>query len=323
MPDASGQAGDEAALRRRADELSSVQWHHSIRLFSDLVTRGAKSPGQLSAECASILGPLDLRDRSVLDIGTWNGYFAFEAARRGAAGVTASDSYCWRLPAFRGRETFELARSCLGLDDRVRAAEIDPTDLPGPLRPSDVVLFLGVFYHLYDPIDVLVKVASLAHQALVVETHQDLLGLGRPAMAFYPRDELNGDGSNWWGPNTECMLELLTSQGFETVYFQMHPVDAGRGIFHAFRTPEMARALLRAAPDRAGLNDLRSEVGRAAVAGRGSPDERALAAALAECGRLRIERDALRAERDGMLASTSWKLTGPLRLVGKALRRRR
>src|SRR3712207_2145195 len=118
---AEGRAGGEAALRRRADELSSVYWHHSIQLFPDLVTSGAKTPDLLAAECARILGPLDLRGRSVLDVGTWNGHFAFEAARRGAARVTGSDSFCWRLPALRGRETFELARACLGLEDQVDA----------------------------------------------------------------------------------------------------------------------------------------------------------------------------------------------------------
>ncbi len=307
--------GEEAALRRRAAELSSVHWHHSIRLFPDLVTQGGKTLDALAAETERTLGPLDLRGRSVLDIGAWNGHFAFEAARRGAAQVTASDSYCWRHPDFRGRETFELARSCLGLDGRVQAVEIDPVDLPGPLQPFDVVLFLGVFYHLYDPIDVLGKVARLARQVLVIETHQDLLDLGRPAMALYGRGELNGDGSNWWGPNPGCVLELLTLQGFAAVYFQRHPTVLERGIYHAFRTREAADALLRSAPDRGGLTDLRSEAGRA-ILGHGDSGRGALADALAECGRLR-------AERDAMLASTSWRLTQPLRLVRRALQGRR
>ena len=319
VSEADGQPGAGTALRRRADELRSVQWHHSIRLFPDLVTPGAKTPEFLAAEGECVFGPIDLRGRSVLDIGTWNGHFAFEAARRGAAEVTGSDSYCWRLPAFRGRETFDLARSCLGLEGRVQAVEIDPADLPGALEPFDVVLFLGVFYHLYDPIDVLGRVARLARQALVIETHHDLLHLGRPAMAFYPRYELNGDASNWWGPNPACVLELLTSQGFEAVYHQRHPVVEGRGIYHAFRTQEAARALLRDAPDRAGLNDLRSETGRAAATAgtsAGTSAGEAFAAVIAE-------RDALRAERDGMLASASWKATEPLRRLRWALGGRR
>jgi len=335
MPDASGPGGNEAALRARAAELSSACWHHSMRLFPDLVMPGAKSLELLSAETERILGPLDLRGRSVLDVGTWNGHFAFEAARRGAAEVTGCDSFCWRHPVYRGRETFELARSCLGLDGQVQGVEIELAELPGALRPCDVVLFLGVFYHHYDPIDALAKVARLAREALVVETHQDLLDLDRPAMVFYGRADPSASIPPGWGPNPACVLELLESQGFQAVYYQRHPSALKRGIYHAFRTQEAAWRLLQAAPDRAGLHDLRSEEGRAAAAlpesgnDRGAQvadapavaegedrDGRALAAALEECAKLRAERDAL-------LASTSWAITAPLRAVGRVLRGRR
>src|SRR5687768_13077826 len=107
---------DEQALRERAKELASIHWHHSIRLFPDLLMKGSKSESLLEAERAAILGPLDLGGRAVLDIGSWNGYFAFEAKRAGATRVIASDSLCWNIPVFRGRETFDLARECLGLD---------------------------------------------------------------------------------------------------------------------------------------------------------------------------------------------------------------
>jgi tRNA (mo5U34)-methyltransferase len=189
----------------------------------------------LEAERNAILGTLDLIGREVLDIGSWNGYFAFEAKRAGAARVIASDSLCWNLPVFRGRETFDLARECLGLD--IETKVIDPPELPGDLAPVDVVLLLGVFYHMHDPISVLKNAALLAREVLVVETHQDLLDLDRPGMVFYPRDTLNGDHSNWWGSNPECMFELLESIGWLHVYYQPHPVvGAGRGIYHAFRT---------------------------------------------------------------------------------------
>lgn len=257
---------DEQALRARAQELGSVYWHHSIRLFPDLLTKGGKSEDLLAAERAAILGPLGLENRSVLDVGSWNGYFAFEAKRAGAARVIASDSLCWNLPAFRGRETFDLARECLGLD--IETKVIDPTELPGDLAPVDVVLFLGVFYHLHDPIAVLKNTASLARECLVIETHQDLLDLGRPGMAFYPRDTLGGDPTNWWAPNPECMFELLESIGWMQVYYQQHPVvGRGRGIYHAFRSAEDAQRLFRGGP---GVFDLRTPQGQAAVFGRRS-----------------------------------------------------
>ncbi|MFI4969835.1 MAG: class I SAM-dependent methyltransferase, partial [Lysobacterales bacterium] len=188
---------DEQSLRARARELASVPWHHSIRLFPDLVINGSKSPELLERECSAILGTIALEGRSVLDIGSWNGYFAFEAKRAGAARVIASDSLCWHLPLFRGRETFDLARECLDLD--IETKVIGPTELPGDLTPVDVVLFLGVFYHMHDPIAVLKNAANVVRDVLVIETHQDLLSLDRPGMAFYPRDTLSGDHSKLVG----------------------------------------------------------------------------------------------------------------------------
>ena len=261
---------DEQALRVRARELMTVPWHHSIQLFPNLVTNGSKSTGLLEKERSAILGPLDLAGREVLDIGSWNGYFAFEAKRAGATRVIASDSLCWHLPVFRGRETFDLARECLDLD--IETKVIDPTELPGDLAPVDVVLFLGVFYHMHDPIAVLKSAGELARDVLVIETHQDLLTLDRPGMVFYPRDTLNGDHSNWWGPNPECMFELLESIGWPRVFYQHHPVvGSARGIYHAIRSDEQARRCFRQGADNVTVFDLNSAEGRRAVFHRPAP----------------------------------------------------
>ena len=280
---------DEQALRARARELMTIYWHHSIQLFPDLVTKGGKSLELLEKERAAILGPLDLSGREVLDIGSWNGYFAFEAKRAGAARVIASDSLCWHLPVFRGRETFDLARECLDLN--IETKVIDPTELPGDLAPVDVVLFLGVFYHMHDPIAVLKSAAALARDVLVIETHQDLLTLDRPGMIFYPRDTLNGDHSNWWGPNPECMFELLESIGWPRVYYQHHPVvGSSRGIYHAFRSEETARRCFKQVADNVAVFDLNSDDGQGAIFHRS-----ALSVPEANAGEPSITRGAWRA----------------------------
>ena len=296
-----------AELRDRAKELSQVYWYQTMRLFPDLVIEGAKSEATLEAERAVILGLVDLAGRSVLDVGAWNGYFTFEAKRAGASRVLATDSYAWRSPQFRGRETFELARACLGID--VDARDIDPTELPGDIAPVDVVLFIGVFYHMVDPIMVLQKVASLATDLLVVETHQDLLLLDRPAMVFYPGTTLANDATNWWGPNPACVTELLEPVGFRHVFYQRHPVSVDRGIYHAFRSAETARRYLRRAADNATLFDLASDAGGHAVFG---------AASEGLSTRFAAERDAALAELAAMRRSTSWVLTAPLRAVRSA-----
>ena len=102
----------------------------------------------------------------------------------------------------------------------------------------DVVLFLGVFYHLVDPIQALQNVAALTKEVAVVESHLDLATVERPAMVFYPGAELNNDPTNWWGPNRACMQALLRLVGFTRIEYQPHPiVGSARGIFHAYKQP--------------------------------------------------------------------------------------
>jgi len=216
-------------------QVARFPWHHSIDLGNGLVTPGGKSLPLCREEANLYFERVTLNGLSVLDIGAWNGFFSFEAKRRGAARVLATDSYCWAHPKLRGRETFDLARSALGAD--VEAREIDVTDLaPKGIGTFDIVLYLGVFYHRYDAIEALAKVAALAKQLLIVETHLDLRDLEVPAMIFYPGQELANDGSNWWATNEKCMIALLLGHGFTEIEVTTHPGGNNRAIFHAWRS---------------------------------------------------------------------------------------
>jgi tRNA (mo5U34)-methyltransferase len=217
--------------------VSELPWHHSIDLGHGVVTPGGKSLAICSAEADLIFDRVDLSGRTVLDIGAWNGFFSFEAKRRGARRVLATDSYCWSHPHIRGRETFDIARSTLGAD--VDAREIDVADLsPEAVGKFDVVLYLGVFYHRHDAIEALARVAPLAKGVLIVETHLDLRDIDVPAMAYYPGHELNNDSTNWWGPNEHCMQALLLGHGFNEIEVSPHPAGHSRAIFHAWRSTD-------------------------------------------------------------------------------------
>ncbi|HUA07825.1 MAG TPA: DUF1698 domain-containing protein [Candidatus Acidoferrales bacterium] len=223
---------DSAALAARAGQYF---WHHSIDLGNGVVTRGSQPLEFYERKSAMIFDPVKVEGATVLDIGAWNGYFSFEAKRRGAARVLATDHFAWVHPELRGRETFEIARSALGAD--VEARDIDVTELsPHSLGETfDIVLFLGVFYHLFDPIDGLRRAASLAKDVLILETHTDLEDVDRPAMVMYPGSELNNDATNWWGPNAACVIALLKCEGFTFIegrWFENSP----RRTFHAWRT---------------------------------------------------------------------------------------
>jgi tRNA (mo5U34)-methyltransferase len=223
-----------AALQARVNEL---QWHHTIDLGDGVVTPGGKSQAICAEEVRLIFDRIRLNGLSVLDVGAWNGLFSFEARRRYAARVLATDSYCWAHPYIRGRETFDLARVALGLD--VEAQEIDAADLsPESVGEFDVVLYLGVFYHRYDAVETLARVARLAKQLLIVETHLELRDIDKPAMVFFPGTELANDPTNWWGPNEHLIRDLLMGHGFKDIEATAHPGGTNRAIFHAWRSTE-------------------------------------------------------------------------------------
>ena len=222
--------------RELEEAAAAIRWFHSIDLGQGVVTTGTDA----SAERLQRLHiPADLTNRTVLDIGAWDGFYSFEAERRHAARVVATDYYAWHGVGWgtgRGKAGFELARRALR--SSVEDVDVDVMDLsPDRVGVFDVVLFLGVLYHLRDPLVALERVASVARDLLILETVVDMVGLSRPAAAFYPGRELNNDPTNWWGPNHAAVVGMLHGAGFGRVEV-MSPVRssvyrAARAVFHA------------------------------------------------------------------------------------------
>jgi tRNA (mo5U34)-methyltransferase len=144
-----GGPGVQAIAEGPLGDLRSIQWYHSIPLGT-IVTPGF-CPLSVERWTAAAL-PEDLRGKAVLDVGAWDGYFSFEAERRGAESVLAIDVLQGR-DAAGGTAGFQFARARLG--SRVDFRVMDVMDLATLQRTFDVVLFLGVYYHLADPVGAL------------------------------------------------------------------------------------------------------------------------------------------------------------------------
>jgi tRNA (mo5U34)-methyltransferase len=230
----------EEARRRQAEVDRVVFWWHSVDVGHGVVTPGHKTPEILADEWAALaLG--DLTGRSVLDIGAWDGGFSFLCEDAGAARVVALDDVVWGIelagmdgpdyvrpanpavpsdPALPGRVGFETAH-------RLRGSRVEPIvgsfandDLTG-LGQFDVVLFLGVLYHLENPFAALRKVFDLVAPggSCVIETQAILAQEpDRLLWEFYPGTELGGDPSNWWSPTPPALLGACAAAGFAPVY---------------------------------------------------------------------------------------------------------
>lgn len=196
----------DEALRAR---MAAVTWYHRMELQDGLLTPGINdTPAVLNR-----LGlPEDLRGLRVLDLGTRDGYFAFEAERRGAQ-VVAVD---YVQPSSTG---FSLAAEVFASRVQYLAANVYHLD-PKTLGTFDIVLFLGLLYHLPDPLGALRIVRQLTRTTLYLETMVLNFGEGtesRPLMQFFPGDSHAKDPTNFWGPNVCCVEAMLSESGFRVL----------------------------------------------------------------------------------------------------------
>ncbi len=177
--------------------------------------------------------PADLAGRSVLDIGCNGGFYAMEMKRRGAARVLAVDFDADYLAQAR------FAAEVEGLDIEFRQMSVYDVGTLG--ERFDVVLFVGVLYHLRHPLLALDLIHEhVARDLLVFQTLQRGSGAVLPLDADYPfwttdifddpgypklhfiERSYSGDPTNWWAPNRAASEAMLRSAGFAIV---QHPED--------------------------------------------------------------------------------------------------
>lgn len=203
--------------------VNQLHWYHIMDLGQGVVTPGWYDPVG-SEHVARFTVPRDLRGLSVLDVGCWDGAWSFEAKRRGAERVLATDKFMWTQPGW-GKQAFSLARDALNLD--VEDQMIDVLELSNDLVGQfDVVLFFGVLYHMRHPVLALERLRDVTRPGglAIVETHCDLLDITEPALAFYPGGALLGDETNWFGPNPAALTGMLNASGFNDVTLtSLHP----------------------------------------------------------------------------------------------------
>ncbi len=217
-------------------------WFHSIDLGMGVTTRG------LSELTLGVDQLPDVRGRSVLDIGAWDGYYSFFAEQHGATRVVALDHYAWGVdfaarqaywaecaqqgvlpdhnrdvtdfwrPELPGRRGFEFAHGVLGSSVEPLVADFTTVDLEA-LGPFDVVFYLGVLYHMKEPLTCLERVRKVTTEVAVVETEAvHLQGYdGQPLLAFHRGGDVQADYGNWYVPTLEALESLCLAAGFSKV----------------------------------------------------------------------------------------------------------
>jgi len=249
---------DPVTKQRLVDEASP--WHHSIDLGDGVVTPGGKTLLHHHDELLRMQLP-PLAGKSVLDIGAWDGYYTFMAEGAAASRVVALDHYAWSVDykkatdyavrqeragqpirAFHtvpelwdpvglpGKRGFDLASRVLNSRAEVVVDDFMTMDLDA-LGTFDVVLFLGVIYHLEEPLRALRRVRQVTRGFAVIESEALSLPEG-PFWKFTGNAQINDDPSIWWVPTVEGLRDMCLAAGFSTVVVTAGPPQAAQPVHY-------------------------------------------------------------------------------------------
>lgn len=204
-------------------------WYHRIELPDGVVT-----PGWAPIDAGAYRVSEDLTGKRVLDIGAWDGFWTFEALKRGASQAIAIDDFSdfvghLETEDRKAWETFDLCREALGYDEeQCQRHELTIYDLtPDTFGTFDYVFCFGVLYHLRWPMYAIDKLAAVCTGDLFIESaiaddFSAYRGAGKGfgtemVMEFYPNDEYGENETNWWAPTLKCMGSMVKAAGFDTV----------------------------------------------------------------------------------------------------------
>jgi tRNA (mo5U34)-methyltransferase len=220
-------------IKKRVSELGD--WFHNIDLGGV-----ETAPNHFLGDYPSIKWrrfeetiPDDLSGRTVLDIGCNGGFYSLEMKKRGASRVVGIDSDLTYL------EQARFAARATGVEIDFR--QLDVYDVAALKEKFDIVLFMGVLYHLRHPLlaldliyehvfkDTLIfqsllrgssNVAPVQNNYAFSET--DIFDCeGYPVMHFVEQCYAD-DPTNWWIPNRACVEAMLRSSGFKIL---SHPEE--------------------------------------------------------------------------------------------------
>jgi len=224
-------------LPSRADDPRLDGWYHTIELGSGLTSKGVFD----HRSCAERVGlPPSLEGKTALDVGTADGFWAFEMERRGADRVKAIDVMhlgdCDWIPTMRARLP-ESTLNDVGWPRRFATApamrqsrveyqicsvyDLSPETVGGLF---DVVYCGSLLLHLQHPLRALINIRSVTKEMAIIETaaiEEDVETQfpDRPYVFFghLHAEEHPGANNVFWGFSTKALCNMLTYAGFASV----------------------------------------------------------------------------------------------------------
>lgn len=222
---------DEKFVNKGSSGIGNVYWWHRIQLPDGSYTPGIVHHGPDGGDWPTTrFGlPKDCSGLNVLDIGAWDGFFSFEAEKRGAEYVLASDAPLEQGGTWAGTDGFKYAHNVLNSKVEWIAHNIEnPRERQMNYTGFDLVLCYGVLYHLKSPLLAVENLMKLVKQdgMVLVETAISMNG-EIPLLEYRPG--FDGDPTNYFYPNTAWVEEAFKQNGAKSV--QVIYNDTNRATF--------------------------------------------------------------------------------------------
>jgi tRNA (mo5U34)-methyltransferase len=158
--------------------IDNVRWYHEFDFGGGLKTRNHDPSIQNSRRLwkfmAQHLDKIDFHGKRVLDIGCWDGYWSFDAERRGAKYVLATDDATQNWGDGSG---LLIAKQLLRSSVNVHQ-EMSVYNLSSLNEKFDVIFCFGVFYHLLDPFRAFAEIRHCCHAKSIVLFEGDMAWSG-------------------------------------------------------------------------------------------------------------------------------------------------
>jgi tRNA (mo5U34)-methyltransferase len=211
-------ASDKILNDNRADlddlqrRINAITWYHEFDFPNGLIAR-SKTPDvaahhRVWSHIRQQLDRIDFRGKTVLDLGCWDGYWSFYAEQRGAKRVLATDdaSQNWA-----GSSGLLLAKELLGSKIETRM-DVSVYDLKKLGETFDIVLCLGIYYHLIDPFFAFAQVRHCCHSESLAVFEGDGFHSWRQQ---YLRFDLSDSAIPLFVPTRDALSQMLRAAYFD------------------------------------------------------------------------------------------------------------
>jgi tRNA (mo5U34)-methyltransferase len=221
---------DSTKIQKIQEVLKRKRFRTNFELAPGMFTGGKVDVKRTMDYYLSNASIKKVKDKRILDIGTWDGGFSFYLEKQGAT-VVALDVMDPEKNGFNALKEI--------LDSKVEFHRMSVYDMnPQRLGFFDIILFSGVFYHLKHPLLALEKMNEIMHEGgiilgsgttsdyyfrigdRIIELEEEFSRANDYPIAFYADGSFMNDKTNWVIPNQKCLEIWLQRSGFELTFIK-------------------------------------------------------------------------------------------------------